>query len=80
VPQKLQLAWQYRSGQAEVAKEKTTTSSAFLFSITTPFGGPIPNDEVNCRFVFEAGRYLDQKGLINCHSVPSQDFSAVDAS
>ena len=54
VPEKLPLAWPYRSGQAETASEKTiATNSVFLFNIPAPLGGPAPNDEVTFRLAID---------------------------
>jgi len=50
VPEKLTVAWPCKSGQIEATSEqKTTTNSTLLFNITTPFGGPTPNDEATFR-------------------------------
>jgi hypothetical protein len=47
VPEKLPVAWPKRSGQSEkTRKQQQPTSSTFLFSIRTPFGGPQPNAKV----------------------------------
>jgi hypothetical protein len=40
VPEKLPVAWPYKSGQTGNTSEQKTTSSAFLVSINLPLCGP----------------------------------------